>query len=405
MRVLIVNCVYGQGSTGKLIQCLHRGLLSKGVESYVVYGRGNAPDDKNIFKLAPEVLMQVQAIGSKLSGLVYGCSPFSTHRLKYIIRKIKPDVINLHCINANTINVVETIEFLKRYQVPTVVTMHAEFLYTGGCGHALECKKWLIECKKCPQFKTKESQLPVSWLFDRCSKYWTGLKSAYSNFQRLRITCVSPWVKSRVVQSSFFDTGKISVINNGVNINIFRPSSVAILAAKHGVESDTDVFLHVTPDFNSPLKGGKYVVEFAKRLNLEFPSARVIIVGKSIRSDDYPDNMIFVPHTTNAAELASYYSLAKATILTSERETFSMVTAESLCCGTPVVGFEAGGPESICTEGHVLFSKFGDIDMLYNNAIAIKKEKGIADKYMQIFSDENMVEGYYNIYKDLLYRR
>ena len=41
--------------------------------------------------------------------------------------------------------------------------------------------------------------------------------------------------------------------------------------------------------------------------------------------------------------LAEYYSLVDVTVITSFHETFSMVVAESLSCGTPIVGFKAGG--------------------------------------------------------------
>ena len=37
------------------------------------------------------------------------------------------------------------------------------------------------------------------------------------------------------------------------------------------------------------------------------------------------------------------YSAVDLTLITSQRETFSMPVAESLCCGTPVVGFDTGG--------------------------------------------------------------
>lgn len=62
--------------------------------------------------------------------------------------------------------------------------------------------------------------------------------------------------------------------------------------------------------------------------------------------------------------LAAWYSAADAALLTSHRETFSLVTAESLCCGTPVVGFRAGGPESIAPPSCCKFVEYGDLDAL-----------------------------------------
>ena len=41
-----------------------------------------------------------------------------------------------------------------------------------------------------------------------------------------------------------------------------------------------------------------------------------------------------------------------------------MPTAESLCCGTPVAGFLAGGPESIAFPEYSSFVQYGDIPHL-----------------------------------------
>ena len=54
--------------------------------------------------------------------------------------------------------------------------------------------------------------------------------------------------------------------------------------------------------------------------------------------------------------------MANLTILTSQFETFSMVCAESLCSGTPVVGFKAGAPEQISIQQYSEFVEYGKID-------------------------------------------
>ena len=44
-----------------------------------------------------------------------------------------------------------------------------------------------------------------------------------------------------------------------------------------------------------------------------------------------------------------------------------MIVAESLCCGTPVVGFKAGAPEQITIKEYSEFSEFGNIEILKEN--------------------------------------
>ncbi|MFR0734140.1 MAG: hypothetical protein ACLSHU_08095 [Oscillospiraceae bacterium] len=40
-------------------------------------------------------------------------------------------------------------EDLKQSGIPTVLTLHAEFPYTGGCSHAGPCSGWKEHCGVC----------------------------------------------------------------------------------------------------------------------------------------------------------------------------------------------------------------------------------------------------------------
>ena len=53
MKVLQLNCVYGTGSTGRLVQQLHTAMEAQGIESVVLYGRGPS---------TAEVLIQVTTL-------------------------------------------------------------------------------------------------------------------------------------------------------------------------------------------------------------------------------------------------------------------------------------------------------------------------------------------------------
>ena len=402
MKVLLVNCVYGQGSTGKILKSLHQGLIARGWDSYVRYGRGQISSEPNVEKLASERVAQLQALASRISGYSYSCSPITTKRLKDDINQIKPNIVNLHCINANTVNIAEILEFLKRKNIPTVVTAHAEFLYTGGCGHALTCNKWKTGCGNCPQFHSPDSQLSTSYLFDRSKSYWHALEKAYSGFNDLRITGVSPWLVDRIKQSPFFSSEQVCYTPNGVDTNIFHPRLADDLRRCHGIAETAKVYLHVTPNFKMPLKGGKYILELANRINEIRPKDIVIIIGYDGSTADLPKNVIPITHTNNQEELAEYYSMADATVIASSRETFSMVTAESLCCGTPVVGFKAGGPESICRFGHASFCEYGDIVSLVKNSITIYKSKEISSIYTKEFSMDSMTRQYMSVYNKIV---
>ena len=83
-----------------------------------------------------------------------------------------------------------------------------------------------------------------------------------------------------------------------------------------------------------------------------------------------------------------------------------MVTAESLCCGTPVIGFEAGGPESIAIEKYSRFVEYGNIEAIYREICVIldlKMDKEeISNESKKIYSKVRMNENYMSLYMRLL---
>ena len=54
MKVLQMNCVYGNGSTGKIVYAIHRYLQKQGIDSYVIYGMGDKVAENNVFRFCPQ---------------------------------------------------------------------------------------------------------------------------------------------------------------------------------------------------------------------------------------------------------------------------------------------------------------------------------------------------------------
>jgi len=357
MRVLQVNCFFDRGSTGKIMADIHRTAEAQGHEMIACYGRYRAPDaNHNVYRVSSEWESKVHAVLSRLWGVEFGFSPIATARLIRLIRRTRPDTVHLHCLNGHFVNVYRLVRFLKKHRIPTVLTLHAELMHTAGCAHALDCEKWHTECHDCPQMRG----ILTRWWRDDARHCYRKMKAAFADFSELTVVGVSPWLTARAATSPIFEGRRFATVENGLDTAVFSPNREPALRERHGISPDENVILHVTPNFYDPLKGGEAVLEMARRM----PQHRFVVVGFKSDPAALPPNVIPVSHTTDRRELAAYYTMADVTLLTSLRETFSMVTAESLCCGTPVVGYEAGAPETIALPDFSTFVKQGDADAL-----------------------------------------
>ena len=398
MKILQVNCVYNSGSTGKIVYDICGGLKNKNIEAVVCYGRGEKVNEHNVYKVSTELEAKMHSVFWRLFGVQFGFSPVATAKTINIIKKQKPDVVHLHCLNGNFINVYKLLDFLKKENIKTIITLHAEIMHTAGCDHAFECEKWKTECSKCSRINGK-----ISRFFRDDAKYcYNKMKKAFDGFKDLTVIGVSEWLTERAKLSPIFPKNtRFETVHNGIDSEVFTKSGFEELYEKYSIPKDKKIVLHVTPNFNHSIKGGKYVLEAAEKL----PNYQFIIVGFNGDESILPENVLPINHTKNKQELAKFYSFADVTLLTSKRETFSMVVAESLSCGTPVVGFKAGAPETITIPEYSSFTEFGNVELLceeINKMLSMEFDKQeISDKAKVKYDFRNMVEKYISNYQDV----
>lgn len=399
MKVLQVNNVYKKGSTGKITYDIHFELLKRGIESVVCYGRGEKINEPHVYKTCGEGYSKTNHLLSEFTGVMYGGCFFSTNKLIKIIKKEKPDVVHLQCINGYFVNIYRLVSWLKKHDIKTVLTLHAEFMYTANCGHALDCDKWQTGCGHCPRLK----QETKSFFIDGTHKSWMKMKKAFDGFNdNLIVTSVSPWLMERAKLSPILNDKKHEVVLNGVNTDVFHFYDTAELRSQMGLNG-VKVIFHATPSFDdniNNIKGGYYVLKLAEKMLNE--NVKFVVAGNYPDGLKVPSNVILLGKVSNQELLAKYYSMADVTLLTSKKETFSMVTAESLCCGTPVVGFKAGAPEQISIPEYSSFVDFGNIDVLINVCemvlLKVFNKRTISKTAKALYSLSKMCDKYRGIY-------
>lgn len=402
MKVLQVNSVYPLWSTGKITHDIHTVLLQKQHQSIVCYGRGPLIEADGIYKICTERLSRINRAWTRISGIMYGGHLHSTCKLIRIIEKEKPDVVHLQCINNAFVNIYRLITYLNKHKIKTVLTLHAEFMYTANCGHALECERWKTGCGKCPRLKPETRSLGI----DATAYSWYRMKKAFQGFdENLIVVSVSPWLKDRAAQSPILLGKMHEVVYNGLDTKVFHYWGETGIRQQLGISEHEKMIFHVTPNFTGNpqnLKGGIYVIELAKKM----PNVKFVVAGPTFGpKPEVPDNMIVLGSVEDSTYLSLLYSAADITLLTSKKETFSMVCAESLSCGTPVVGFKAGAPEQISLSEYSEFVEHGDMGALQStveNFLNMKFDRQeISHAACATYAKEVMTENYLRIYQQL----
>lgn len=323
--------------------------------------------------------------------------PLSTRRICFLIKKVKPDIVHLHCLNGYFVNVYQLISFLKKNDIKTILTNHAEFMYTANCGITPNCQKWInCMCKNCQKVKEFNGKLSMN----RTYKFYRKMFAAFDGFKRIKITNVSPWLNSCSQKSKMFNRFENCCILNPVDETFFKYSTKNPYLS-FDLPAKCLKVLFVTASFDNPLKGANKIYRILDELKGECVNF-FIISSNNAKTFRAKKGVTLLQNGITQNELADYYHYADCSILLSEKETFSMIVAESLCEGTPVVGFRAGGPETISINAYSLFAEQNDFLTFANyikKAAKLKADSSIiSSKAREKYNRKIIANEYLRIY-------
>ena len=347
MRIVQINGG-AKGSTGKIMMGIAEVARAQGHEvlcaSPITSTNRDAGADCGYYRIGTYNSRRMNVALARITGY-NGCFAWiETHKLLKEIDKFHPDIIHLHNLHDSYINLPMLFSYIKKHDIPVVWTLHDCWSFTGQCPYftMVKCDEWKTGCHDCPQYKEYPSSL-----YDNTKMMWRLKKKWFTGVKNMTIVTPSKWLAG-LVKESYLRDYRVQVINNGIDLNVFKP-------AEWGGGNDKYIVLFVSFGWNV-YKGIDVIQKLSELLN---DSYQLVVVG----TDDFADAMLpmrvkKIHRIQNQAELARLYSRADVLANPTREEILGMVNIEANACGTPVVTFNTGGsPECIGEQGGIVVEK------------------------------------------------
>lgn len=391
--LLQINVTANWGSTGKIAEQIGQCAIAHGWDSYIAYGRWYNPSQSHLIKIGNKLDMYQHYAEQRILDNEGLCSRRATKEFIKRINEIKPDVIQLHNIHDHYLNYRLLFEYLNKTDIKAVWTFHDCWAFTGHCFHFITkgCERWKSGCFDCPL----QHEYPKT-LFDRSRKNYTMKKNLFGANNNLTIIACSEWI-ANFVRQSFLKDKPIYVINNGVDLNVFKGSESL------GTNKKSFHVLAVSNVWNKD-KGFGDILKLREILSNEYEITIVGVTKQQLNS--LPQGIVGIERTQNVQELVALYSKADVFINPTYADNFPTVNLEALSCGTPVITYRTGGsPEALDEKTGVVVEQ-GDINGL---AVAIQKMKenplSSADcrkRAEDYFEKDKCFEKYIELYNSLI---
>ena len=281
MRVLQINAVYGFKSTGIIVKDIEELLQNNGDECFIAYQTAINPP-KNSYKIGNKLDYKLHALLARLFGKQAYFSKAATKGLLKYIDKISPDVVHLHNLHSNYLNLNMLCDYLSEKNIKTVYTLHDCWVFTGKCTHyaGVKCDKWQTTCGNCPLNKAEQPSL----FFDATSFVLKDKTNHLNKIKDLTIVGCSEWIKGEA-EKSLLTPKDITVIYNGVDTEIFKPHKTNF-KEEYGITED---FVIMGMADKWCLKENQAAVEKIIANNKE---SKIVIVGCKEEQKEFLNNIV-----------------------------------------------------------------------------------------------------------------
>lgn len=416
MKIVHINTYDWGGAANSCIR-LHKGLSNIGVDSniFLLY-KTRKNIEKSFAFILPEipstragkVLRNLEIFLGKLNKISYLINrpqifdiftfPDSPYRITGHSLYKNADIINLHW----TTRFLDYSSFFEENNKTIIWTLHDMYPFTGGCHYSGDCNGFQYDCKNCPQLKGTIRP-------DYASEMLKVKIKAFEKNKKLNLTIVSPskWLLEQSRLSRLFRLFPHYHIPYSIEEQIYCMKDKIHSKNLLNIPSEKKMILFVSADISNKRKGYSYLKKALSFLKQKKDDYIICIVGgkKKQRGNIYELGRI------NSEDLmGTVYSAADVFVIPSLEDNLPNTVLESLMCGTPVVGFPAGGIkdmvihdvngrlcEKIDSENLAL-----EIEYVLNNENLFNRDH-IAEEALKKYSLNVQGEKYFDLYKSLFH--
>lgn len=394
MKVLQINAVYGFKSTGIIAKDIQQAAARDGIDAYVAFAKGFGRPDARTYEIGSSLDRKCHALLSRIAGKQSYFSYRVTKNFIGYLDHLRPDIVHLHNLHNNYINLNLLLRYLAEHKIKTLITLHDCWYFTGGCFHytSAGCDRWKTGCSSCP----KRMDDTPAYLFDASSSIFADRVKYLTAIEYLTLVGCSQWITDEC-RKSFLRGKRIECIHNGFDTDILRPQSCD-LRQKLNL-TGKKVILGPASKWLMPINRPAFDY-FVSRM----PDNYVLLLfGCPDANLVMPDNVRLFGYTSSRDEIAQLYSTGDVLVNCSREDTLSSINLEAQACGTPVVTYDSTGSKETVSEGTGYAVKTGDVDELWNKtySILLIGKSGYVDKCRQFVVDNFDKRINYSKYIDL----
>ncbi|WP_262692933.1 glycosyltransferase [Kordiimonas aestuarii] len=335
------------GGAAKSAYRIHASLRRLGVQSHM-YVRRKDSDDPSVTAVSPQSPeehdffdMQAARISEArqrwMAHLDYSLAFYTDHGKEglALMRHIADaDIVHLHWVADNFFD--PTLFFTaKAMKKPVVWRLPDMAPLTGGCHFTASCTRFLTGCGACPVLESDDEN-------DLSAKVFERRRHALGSYQG-PIHFVGPcsWMATTIQSSPLTRTYTTSVVHNGVDTDLFKPTADSAFRDQHDISGDSVVITFAAFLLPEARKGLDILLAAAQTLaDLDIT---LVFIGH-VPPEPLPDiKCVSTGHIDDTSIMRDAYCASDIVVVPSTADNLPNVIFEAMACGAAVIASDVGG--------------------------------------------------------------